>query len=121
MHWPDLHCLFRSNDNSQVRRQNIITNPHIANWFFTQLVESFVKHWLYNSLHAKWHWFRYEYQGRRGSIHCHGTAKLKNDPGLYELTETALQGFIAEQSPSPLDHRMDNDTLSTIEKGKLVS
>ena len=34
------------------------------------------------------------------SIHLHGTAKLKNDPGLCELTETALQGFLAEHDES---------------------
>ena len=120
MHWPDLHCLFGNSNNSQVRRQNIINNPHIADWFFTERVEGFVKHWLYNSLDAKWHWFRYEYQGRRGSIHLHGTAKLKNDPGLCELTETALQGFLAEHE-SVLDGNVNTDTLLTIEKGKLAS
>ena len=44
-----------------------------------------------------WDWYRYEYQAR-GSIHCHGTAKLKNDPGLCELTEIALKGYLAEQN-----------------------
>ena len=31
------------------------------------------------------------------SIHCHGTAKLNNDPGLCELTQTALKGFLAQK------------------------
>ena len=54
---------------------DVINNPHIVDCFFTQRVEeSFVKHWLYDSLGAKWHWFRYEYQGR-GSIHCHGSSE----------------------------------------------
>ena len=57
---------------------------------------------------AKWHWFRYEYQGR-GSIHCHGTAKLKNDPGLCHLTETALKGFLAQK------FKDENDCLGTTE------
>ena len=82
MHWPELHSLFGENsDNSNdAKRQNVINNPHIVDWFFTQRLECFIKYWLYNTLGAKWHWFRYEYQGR-GSIHCHGTAKVKNDPG----------------------------------------
>ena len=99
MHWPELHALFNAdtdnvigNLSSEVRRQNVINNPHVVDWFFTQRLESFVKHWLYETLGAKWHWFRYEYQGR-GSIHCHGTAKLNNDPGLCHLTETALKVF----------------------------
>ena len=32
--------------------------------------------------------YRSEYQAR-GSIHCHCVAKLKNDPGLCKLSETA--------------------------------
>ena len=75
--WPELHALFKAdtdseigNCTSEVRRQNVINNPHVGDWFFTQRLESFVKHWLYDTLGAKWHWFRYEYQGRGGSIHC---------------------------------------------------
>ena len=98
MHWPELHAPFgdTSNTTSEVRRQNVINNPHIVDWFFTQRLESFIKHWSYNTLDAKWHWFRYEYQGR-GSIHCHGTAKLNNDPGLCQLTQVALKGYLAEK------------------------
>jgi hypothetical protein len=93
VHWPELHALFNAdtenlfnadtlgNSTSDVRRQNVINNPHVVDWFFTQRLESFLKHWLYDTLGEKWHWFRYEYQGR-GSIHYHGTDKLNNDPGL---------------------------------------
>jgi hypothetical protein len=66
MHWPELHALFGANTGngtSEVRRQNVINNPHIVDWFFTQRLEKFVQHWLYDTLGAKWHWFRYEYQG----------------------------------------------------------
>ena len=55
-----------------------------------------MKYWLYDTLNAKWHWYRFEYQGR-GSIHCHGTAKLSNDPGLCELTKIALKGYLAQK------------------------
>ena len=98
MHWPELHSIFGENMNtsSEIRRQNIINSPHVADWFFTQRIESFIKHWLYKTLDAKWHWYRFEYQGR-GSIHCHGTAKLNNDPGLCNLTEIALKGFLAQK------------------------
>jgi len=83
MHWPELHALFStdSDNTAENRRQNVINNPHITDWFFTQRLEHFIKHWLYNSLDAEWHWYRFEYQAR-GNIHCHGVAKLKNDPGL---------------------------------------
>ncbi|CAB4003587.1 Hypothetical predicted protein [Paramuricea clavata] len=98
VHWPELHSLLgtdTANSSSDIRRQNVINNPHIVDWFFTQRLECF-KHWLYNTLGAQWHWFRYEYQGR-GSIHCHGTAKLNNYPGLCQLTQTALKGFLSQK------------------------
>ena len=106
MHWPELHSLFEENNSnisttSEERPQNVINNPHIVDWFFTQRVESFIKYWLYDTLDAKWHWYRFEYQGR-GSIHCHGTAKLKNDPGLSQLTKTALKFFGNLMEPKPI-------------------
>ena len=110
MHWPDLHALFSSSlsdTTPESRRQNVINNPHITDWFFTQRLENFIKHWLYNSLDAEWHWYRFEYQAR-GSIHCHGVAKLKNDPGLCQLSETALKGYLAEVS---LDKAEQSDIL----------
>ena len=99
LHWPELHSLFSSNVDSlsvEDRRKNVIDNPHLVDWFFTKRFESFLKHWLYDTMNAEWHWYRYEFQAR-GSIHCHGTAKLKSDPGLCRLTERALKGFIAEK------------------------
>ena len=57
MHWPELHALFKAdtdspldNSSSEVRQQNVINNPHVVDWFFTQRLESFVKHWLYDTL-----------------------------------------------------------------------
>ena len=96
MHWPELHALFSTADNNtnNNRRQDVINNPHITDWFFTQRLENFIKHWLYNCLDAEWHWYRFEYQAR-GSIHCHGVAKLKNDPGLCHLSQKALKGYLA--------------------------
>lgn len=93
-HWPDIHDLFFE-DGSTDYRQNIIDNPHVVDWLFTERVKSFVKHLLYESLNADWHWYRFEFAVMRGSIHFHGLAKLKSDPGICELTEKALNGFLA--------------------------
>ena len=120
MHWPELHDLFQMtahNTSSEERRQSVINNPHIVDWFFTQRLESFVKHWLYETLDAKWHWFRYEYQGR-GSIHCHGTAKLSNDPGLSQLTEIALKGFLAQKQKDKGDSVNTEQLDQDIKAGK---
>ena len=60
MHWPELHALFSANTEtgdlaSETKQQNVINNPHIVVCFFTQRLESFVKHWLYDILGAKCH------------------------------------------------------------------
>ena len=44
MHRPELHALFKAdtdngNSTSEVRRHNVINNPHIVDWFFTQRLE----------------------------------------------------------------------------------
>ena len=98
-HWPEFHDLFNNaNELSDAqRRENVINNPHLLDWFFTERTEQFVKHWLKNTLGATWHWFRYEYAVQRGSIHCHGVAKLESDPGLCDLSQTALKGYLANQ------------------------
>jgi len=56
MHWPDLHSLFHENPSSlssEDRRQNVINNPHLVDWYFTKRFESFLKHWLYDTLQAE--------------------------------------------------------------------
>ena len=121
MHWPELHSLFsnRSHDcTNEERRQNVIDNPHIIDWFFNQHLQSFIKHWLYGTLGAEWHWYRYEFQAR-GSIHCHGMAKLKNDPGRCELTGVALKGFLAEQILKQGSSEEKQTHLQDIQKGKM--
>ena len=120
MHWPELHDLFGDNsssDSNNDRRQNVINNPRIVDWFFTQRLESFLELWLYDTLDAERHWFRYEYEGR-GSIHCHGTAKLNNDPGLWELIEKALKGYLAQKHKYEYNCEDTPEIDSDIEVGK---
>ena len=94
-HWPEFHSLF--DDSNTQLREHVLNNPHILDWLFTIRVEHFVKKWLYDSLGASWHWYRYEFALQRGSIHCHGVAKLKDDPGLCELSKIALKGYLTKQ------------------------
>ena len=90
-HWPEFHALFGEVDhNISNYRENVVKNPHILDWFFTERTEAFVKHWLYNILDAKWHWYRYEFSVLRGGIHCHGLAKLNSDPDLCDLASNAV-------------------------------
>jgi hypothetical protein len=67
MHWPQLHSLFDENCHNptiEERRKNVIDNPHLVDCFFTKRIESFLKYWLYDTLDAEWHWYRYEFQAR---------------------------------------------------------
>ena len=46
-HWPEFHELFS---------ENLVNNPQLLVWLFTDRTEKFVKWWLYKSLGAMWHW-----------------------------------------------------------------
>lgn len=98
-HWPEFHNLLNNNNTEKLtptdRQKHVLDNPHLLDWLFSERTDRFVKFWLKESLQSSWHWYRYEYAVQRGSIHCHGVAKLKNDPGLCTLTEKALQGYLA--------------------------
>ena len=104
-HWPEFHNLLNSNPTTtdSDRRGNVIDNPHLLDWFFTERTEQFVKYWLKSTLGATWYWFRYEYAVQRGSIHCHGVAKLETDPNLCKLSQIALRGHLAAQSAAKHD------------------
>ena len=123
LHWPELHSMFSSDVASlsvDDKRKNVIDNPHIVDWFFTKRLESFLKHWLYDSLNAEWHWYRYEFQAR-GSIHCHGTAKLKSDPGLCSLTQIALKSFVSEKQQKNSETICDSEVICEGRKaGKII-
>lgn len=46
MHWPELHSLFSNKPHdctNEERRQNVIDNPHIVDWFFDQRLQRFLK------------------------------------------------------------------------------
>ena len=64
-YWPELHSLMphASNDDMThaMRVNAVISNPHITDWFFHAKLTDFVQHFLYDTLDAEWHWYRYEY------------------------------------------------------------
>ena len=113
-HWPEFHKLIDSQNEifpPEIRQQHVLQNPHLLDWLFTERTDRFVKLWLKESLGATWHWYRFEYAVQRGSIHCHGVAKLANDPGLCELTEVALQGFLATKNINENLNHLSNEEL----------
>ena len=64
--------------------QNTIDNPHIVDWYFSYRLNQFLKFFFDDILDCEWRWHRYECQSRT-TIHAHGKARLKNDPGLIKL------------------------------------
>ena len=88
----DFYSFFSDDELSEPEtlRKNVINNPYLLDWFFTVRVERFVEHWLYEVIGAIWGWYRFTYALMRGSVHCHGLAKLRDDTGLCKLTEISL-------------------------------
>ena len=54
----------------------------------------------------EWYWYRHEYQARV-SIHAHGCAKLKNDPGLCTLISAAALGWAEQVTKETLANNLD--------------
>ena len=117
-HWPEFHNLLSNNDKEKltpgIRHKNVLNNPHLLDWLFSERTDRFVKFWLKESLQSSWHWYRYEYAVQRGSIHCHGVAKLKNDPGLCTLTEKALKGYLASKFKSENQNELTKEQIVKI-------
>ena len=59
-------------------------------------MEKFVKHWFYEQIGPEWRLHRFEFGLMKGSIHSRGLVKLKSDPGLWNLNQTALKGHNAQ-------------------------
>ncbi|PKB99514.1 hypothetical protein RhiirA5_383138 [Rhizophagus irregularis] len=80
LHWPKLHQLMPSNGNRKTsakrHHQNIVDNPHIADWFFYKQFEIFFNDILKKQWDLKDWWFRFKWQ-YRGSVHVHGIRKEK--------------------------------------------
>ena len=129
-HWPDLKKVFSLPDDasSEEVKNCICENPHIVDAYFTEKTQAFIKTWLYKYLGASWHWYRFEFAALRGTIHCHGLAKLVNDPNLIDLTKCALKGYLAnqytmknnDQLKDELRNLLDFDILNGIEAEKIV-
>ena len=51
----------------------------------------------------------------------HGTAKLDDDPGLCQLTQTALKGFLAERFKDENDYSDTTELDQDIEAGQMAA
>jgi len=94
----------------KIRYQNILDNPHIVDWYFSYRLNEFLKVVFDGILECEWRWHRYEWQSR-SSIHAHGAAKFKNDPGLLKLTNNI---YIGRQADLQLNNQ--DNTIEEIKK-----
>ena len=62
----------------------MIENPAVADWFFCERFQQFLKHFYQNVLGIKDYWLRFKWQ-HRGSPHVHGLAWLPNAPDMEQL------------------------------------
>ena len=94
MQLPDLHTLLEEPNNATpaIWIKAVIDLPHITDFYLITRLEEFNKHWLHHVMDAKWKWLPYQWQGL-GSIHGHGCAKLKHDPGHCDLVKAAAHGW----------------------------
>ncbi len=80
----------------KLRYKNIVKNPHLADWYFSERLGVFVRHFFKETLDYDWIWYRFEWQART-AIHAHGVVRLKNDPGICELVEQVCKGRVSAE------------------------
>ncbi len=94
------------------RYQNTLNNPHLVDWYFGLRLNKFAQYFFDDILDVEWRWHRFEWQSR-SSIHAHGCARLKNDPGLIKLTALVYIGRKAAEKIC------NTENLTSDEKNKL--
>ena len=77
MQWPELANLICANPaNRRSRSDAVIANPAIADTFFYERVQQFMKYFYMEILGVRDYWLRFEWQ-HRGSPHVYGLAWLR--------------------------------------------
>ena len=102
-HWNDLHRLmprYFNQENEAIKEldnnfkyREVVNNPHLVDWYFSYRLNYFLGTVFDKILDCEWRWHRFEWQSRT-SIHAHGCARFKNDPGLIELTKKVYSSYL---------------------------
>ncbi|KAK3925970.1 LOW QUALITY PROTEIN: ATP-dependent DNA helicase pfh1 [Frankliniella fusca] len=95
MHWPELFKILAPdkdyNSLTSKERENLLqNNPMIADQFFHERVESFLKEVVIKKYKVKDYWYRTEYQ-HRGSPHVHGVLWLEGAPDVLNLPNATVE------------------------------
>ena len=120
LQWPELAELMCPDDptNPRRRQQALTENPAVADWFFYQRVQVYLKHFYTDVLGATDYWLRFEWQ-HRGSPHVHGLAWLPNAPHIEQAfasgnADTVTTNNIIQYIDSVVttsNHAMQPDSL----------
>jgi hypothetical protein len=112
-HWDDLHRLMPGPKlEPKQRYRNVLKNPHLADWYFSERLDIFFKHFFRATLDLEWFWYRFEWQSRT-AIHVHGIVKLKNDPGIVDLVAKTYAGKLLEEE------MMDSHFVSSLDQEQI--
>ena len=90
LQWPELANLIceDSPEDASAHRHAVIDNPAVADWFFYEQFQQFLKCFYMDILGAKDYWLRFEWQ-HCGSPHVHGLAWLPGAPDVQLFTDPA--------------------------------
>ena len=90
LQWPELARLMCPQDpeSSRSRSHALIENPALADWFFYERIQQFIKAFYVDVLGVTDYWMRFEWQ-HRGSPHVHGLAWLPNAPDVEQILASA--------------------------------
>ena len=88
LQWPELSNLIcqDSPEDASAHRHAVIDNPAVADWFFYERFQQFLKCFYLDILGAKDYWLRFEWQ-HCGSPHVHGLAWLPGAPDVQLFTD----------------------------------
>ena len=91
LQWPELANLIcqDSPEDASARRHPVIDNLAVADWFFYERFQQFLKCFYLDILGAKDCWLRFEWQ-HHGSPHVHGLAWLPGPPDVQLFINPAV-------------------------------
>ena len=98
LQWPELGKLLCPDDptNRRKRKQALVENPALADWFFYVRIQQYMKYYYVDILGACDYWLRFEWQ-HRGSPHVHGLAWLPNTPNVELLQDDSTDPALSTE------------------------
>ena len=100
--------------------QSLIDNPAIADWFFYERFQQFLKCFYLDILGTKDYWLRFEWQ-HRGSPHVHGLAWLPGAPDVQLFTDPAAAKENCQQAIAFVDSVISTTNPALLPDGSNLS